>query len=91
MDCMKPLDHITADDVVRSGACREGVAGWLRQHDVASSMPVSAILRQVDDDAAQYIRKAANLDGYGDVDGYGSGYGYGYGMGNVYCNVKGYG
>lgn len=72
---------ITADDVVRSGACFEGVRDFVSDHadTIASAMPVSAVLRMVDVDHADYVRRAAELDGSGDGTGTGYGDGDGYG------------
>src|SRR5690554_472720 len=88
---------LTADDIVRAGACREGVAKVLRRltqfaGTVAAAMPVSAILRLLAEDERGYVTRAAQLDGSGygcgygdgDGDGHGCGHGYGYGYGDGY-------
>jgi hypothetical protein len=66
---------ITPDDVVRAGACASGVGAALRRiakrATVAAAMPVAAVLKLVSSSEAEYVRRAAALDGYG--------YGYGYG------------
>lgn len=88
---------LTADDIVRAGACRGGVAKVLRRlaGTIAAAMPVSAILRLLGEDERGYVTKAAQLDGYGDgyCDGDGDGYGYcdGYGSGYSDGYSDGYG
>src|SRR5690606_22941582 len=84
---------LTADDIVRAGACREGVARVLRRlaGTIAAAMPVSAILRLLAEDERGYVTRAAQLDGYGHDYGCGYGDGDGYGCGYVYGNGNGYG
>ena len=63
---------VTVADVLESGACLDGVRGWVESHrGVIAGSP--QIYR------AKEIREAANADG--DGDGYGYGYGDGYGSG----------
>ena len=80
---------ITADDVVRAGACHSGVAAVVRRHHgrIAAAMPVSAVTRLIKYDQRLYVLKAAELDGDGD----GSGYGYSYGHGSGYGDGDGHG
>ena len=94
---------ITADDVVRAGACRSGVEAAItrlsKKTTVAAAMPASVLLRLVTRSEKKYVSRAAELngdgsgDGYGDGDGYGSGYGSGYGdgSGDGYGSGSGYG
>ncbi|MEP3072847.1 MAG: hypothetical protein ABJQ26_08665 [Maricaulis sp.] len=98
---------ITADDVVRGGACASGVAEAVQRYagQLAAAMPASAVLRLVDPGERRYVRAAAKLDGYGDGSGsgygdgsgsgsgsgYGYGYGSGYGYGDGYGDGSGYG
>ena len=90
---------VTADDVVRAGACSDGVAEVVQRLGtrLAAAMPVSAVLRLIDDDEAGYVMRAAELDGSGDGygsgdgSGDGSGYGYGYGYGSGYGDGSGSG
>ena len=82
---------ITADDVIRSGACADGVYAVLnRLHKrVRAAMPVDELLPLLKTHEKRYALVAADADGYGDGDGNGDGYGYGYGNGNG--NGNGYG
>ena len=74
---------ITADDVVRTGACASGVYDFLRRRKgkrLPAAMSATAVLRIVDEDKRGYVTAAADLDGHGSGHGDGSGYGgYGYG------------
>ena len=83
---MEPL--ITADDVVRTGACVDGVYAAIKKmrYRIAAAMPVSEIVKKLDEREKHYAVNAASLDGngYGYGDGYGDGYGYGYGYGDGY-------
>jgi hypothetical protein len=90
------MDHdpiITTDDVVRAGACFEGVMRpiYRAPSKFAAAMPVSEVLKLVSGSDADYVLRAAELngDGYGDGSGYGSGDGYGDGSG--YGSGDGYG
>lgn len=72
---------ITADDVIKAGACESGVYEVLeREHkNVSAAMFVTSVLKILKEEEISYAINAAGLDGYG----YGSGgYGYGYGSGN---------
>ena len=73
----KPV--VTVADVLESGACMEGVAKWVTAHRGVISGPA-------DKHDNEFVRKAANADGYGygygDGDGDGYGYGSGYGSGS---------
>ena len=91
---------ITADDVVRAGACAAGVAKFCQRFDkkLAAAMPVSLALLLTSDSERGYVMKAAydgdgygDGYGYGDADGDGDGYGYGYGDGYGYADGYGYG
>ncbi|WP_086931569.1 hypothetical protein [Agarilytica rhodophyticola] len=81
--------YLTADDVIASGACRDGVSDFLEENDVSACMPVKVLLRIAEEWQKEYILKAANADGYGYGYGYGYGNGYGDGYGDGYGN--GYG
>ncbi len=91
---MKPetLTFLSVDDVVRSGACREGVTLWRDDHFAGYSVvDVGTALSCADDKDRVHIERAAGIvgDGVGDGDGDGNGYGNGYGYGNG--NGYGYG
>jgi hypothetical protein len=87
MDDMAQL--ITADDLIRTGACASGVLEWRRKHaPLATAIDVDAALAMcettVERDAVRCADERCGYgDGYGDGDGdgYGSGSGYGYGSG----------
>lgn len=86
------LTHVTIDDVVAAGACRDGVlrvVDTLRRYETLYA--VDAILPLLNPSQADWLRRAAGFFGfgYGDGDGYGFGYGNGDGDGNGYGN--GYG
>jgi len=86
---------LTADDIVRAGACREGVARVLRRltqfaGTIAAAMPVSAILRLLAEDERGYVTRAAQLDGDG-YGYYGDGFGYVYGDGSGDGDGNGHG
>ena len=76
---MELREVITADDVVRAGACREGVAEFMESHDLlVTVIPVAAALAMCEtEDERDHIKRAAGMDG----NGYGNGYGYGDGNG----------
>ena len=80
--------QITPDDVIRAGACADGVYAWIKEHGSPTAVDVRVALKASDINEQNYIERAANLDGYGDGygygdgDGYGDGYGYGYGNGD---------
>ena len=86
---MEPLTVITADDVLRSGACASGVGSVMKRlgRRMAAAVPVSKVLAVINDDERIHVERAAFLRGYGDGYGYGDGdgdgdgYGYGYGYG----------
>jgi hypothetical protein len=82
---------ITADDVVRAGACSDGVAKVVKRlaNRLAAAMPASQVAKLVGADNHRYVTAAAKLDGYGYGDG--SGYGYGDGSGYGYGYGSGYG
>lgn len=88
----KALKLITRDDVIRSGACEDGVFKWAEEFaDNLTAMPVNVALRICGESDKEYIRKAANLDGYGYGSGYGYGDGDGEGYGEGYGDGEGYG
>lgn len=64
---------LTADDVVRAGACADGVHKVLfRMYSrgaLAAAMPVSVVVKLLRGDERAYALRAADLDG----DGYGYG------------------
>ena len=80
---------ITADDVIRSGACADGVYAVLyRLHKrVCAAMPVDELLPLLKTHEKRYALVAADADG--DGNGYGYGYGYGYGNGYGYGDGNG--
>ena len=94
---------ITADDVVRAGACRSGVEAAItrlsKKTTVAAAMPASVLLRLVTRSEKEYVSRAAELNGsgsgygygYGDGDGSGDGYGSGSGSGSGYGYGNAYG
>ena len=88
---------ITVDDVIRAGACYDGVMRIVAKAPsrFAAAMPVSAVLKLVPEEDAHYVLSAGALNGYGygNGDGYGNGYGdgNGYGYGNGDGNGYGYG
>ena len=75
---------ITADDVIRSGACISGVAKVVHRLDkkLAAAMPASKVAKLVGPDNRHYVDQAARQNGTGDGYGYGDGDGYGYGSGD---------
>jgi hypothetical protein len=93
MDDMAQL--ITADDLIRTGACASGVLEWRRKHaPLATAIDVDAALAMcettVERDAVRCADDRCGYgDGYGDGDGDGSGSGSGYGDG--YGDGSGYG
>ena len=71
-------DQLTRDDVIRSGACTDGVFEWSSEHAAnLTAISTKAALRLASSSERPYIEVAAGLRGYGY--GYGSAYGYGYG------------
>ena len=74
---------ITADDVIRSGACISGVAKVVHRLDkkLAAAMPASKVAKLVGPDNRHYVDQAARQNGTGDGSCYGSGYGSGSGSG----------
>ena len=70
--------QLTHDDLIRSGACLDGVKAWQEKH-----APLLTVISTDDalktGDGTKYIVVAANLDGYGYRYGYGDGDGDGYG------------
>ncbi len=94
-DWIQPLSELTRDDVISSGACREGVEEWMDGKTLRAAMQVTTLLKLADDSDHHYILSAARLDGYGygygDGDGDGDGYGDGDGDGDGYGDGYGYG
>lgn len=88
---------ITADDVIRAGACVDGVYTVVERlaSRISAAMPVRALLRLLSAYEREYVRRAAGMRGYdygdGDGSGYGSGYGSGSGYGYDYGTGYGYG
>ncbi len=93
------LTHLTADDVIRAGACAKGVLDWMRDNAPdATAVPVNvALLSSANRDQRKWILRAAFADGdgdghgYGQGDDYGNGYGEGDGDGDGYGDGYGYG
>ncbi|MBD3785660.1 MAG: hypothetical protein IE922_01640 [Sphingomonadales bacterium] len=82
-----PDPVLTADDIIRGGACISGThARLLRlRSKVAAAMPASTIKEMIPENEHAYVDRAAGLDGYG------YGYGYGYGDGDGDGDGDGYG
>ncbi len=73
---------LTADDIIRAGACNGGVGRRLRQvadaGEIAAAEPASRMLTMVPREERQYILDAVSaktLPGDGDNQSYGAGYG----------------
>ena len=82
-DC---LTAVTVDDLLRAGACRDGVLAHKRRlAPHATAVPVDELLQALvgNDDAVRWLLKASYRDGYGNGIVNGNGYGYGYGYGEV--------
>ena len=94
---------ITADDVIRAGACPDGVYEFLEAHAefVTAAMPARAVLALCEQQERSHVEAAIDLsgDGYGygfgfgsgDGSGFGDGDGSGYGFGYGYGFGSGYG
>ena len=86
------LEVVTVDDLIRAGACYEGV---MTAYDGLGTDPTAAFVSDLPQD--EWLTKASKIDGYGngngDRNGDGNGYGYGYGDGDGYGdgNGNGYG
>lgn len=76
---------LTRDDLVRAGACWDGVVAWAKSHAPAATV-VDAVWasERANEADARTIREAAGLSGCGCGYGYGSGRGHGYGHGYGY-------
>ena len=101
------LSHVTPDDIVRGGACADGVYAVMRELNItATCIAVPALLRALGDNVRrrEYVERAAGLvgSGYGSGGGSGDGYGeggggsgggsgYGYGYGEGDGSGDGYG
>ena len=71
---------ITRDDVVRGGACADGVYAWCKLKGITeTAIPVTALIALADDEAKPYIEKVCGISGDGDGYGYGDGDGDGSG------------
>ena len=87
-----PLDQITVDDVLRGGACREGVADWYRENgESRTALPVELfeglpgqdwLYRAAGRDGGGFGGGNGNGNGNGDGDGFGDGFGFGDGDGD---------
>ena len=97
-----PAELLTADDIVRAGACTSGVARRLsrivdrRPGEVAAAESPARLLTLVPEEEHQYIEAAISdieLRRTGscpsDGDGYGDGYGDGDGDGDGYGGLSG--
>jgi len=91
-----PLARIvTADDLIRGGACRTGVMESASPEWPAAFSIKDALKEARRRHQTETVRHALNLDGddsgdgYGYGDGYGSGDGYGYGYGYGYGSGSG--
>ena len=69
------LDVLTTDDLIRVGACADGVAAFLAELKApAAAMPLAELLPLADDyEASEWLIKASEADGFGDGDGFGNG------------------
>ncbi len=84
---------ITADDVIKSGACADGVYDAIKKlgSSFRAAMSVEMLRKILTTNDFSYVASAAKLNGYGDGDGDGNGYGYGDGNGNGYGDGYGNG
>ena len=78
-------DFLTFEDIVRDGACAEGVIEACIDAGNIFACTVDEALDKFD--SPKRILRAAQADGYG----YGYGYGSGYGSGSGYGDGDGYG
>lgn len=70
---MTPLSVLTRDDLIRAGACFEGVRDWIAQHcpaETALSVEQALSLVGSHRERRGLILRAAQLDGDGDGYGY---------------------
>ena len=79
------LDEVTVDEVVRAGACVDGVRECIERLGLGDHtvFDVNDVLAQIEDHESEYLLIAAGRFGYG--------YGYGNGDGGGYSNGYGYG
>lgn len=57
---------LTRDDLIRSGACAEGVTDWCSRRDLdATALDVDALLKLASQSERKWIESAAGLRGYG--------------------------
>lgn len=89
MSAPDPDQIITADDLIRGGACYSGVMESANEKWPAAFTVRVALAEAKRRGQTDAVRRALNLDGYGYGDGYGDGNGNGYGYGNG--NGNGYG
>ena len=87
---------ITCDDLIRNGACFDGVYEAAYRIKASAAEPVDKLLRLLPNERERILEAAGEPpDGYGDGDGYGYGDGNGYGDGDGYGygdgNGNGYG
>lgn len=69
---------ITRDDVIRGGACADGVYAWTAKHAPGvTAMPLAVALRKAVGEHKDYITRAVQLNGYGNGNGDGNGDGDG--------------
>ena len=68
-------DVVTVCDVIRAGACADGVRDWIAAQDLGGrvALPIADALALADDSARPYVESGS---------GSGSGYGYGDGSGS---------
>ena len=86
--------NLCADDVIRAGACAEGVHDWMREHaNGRTVVPVDVVIRLSPDDVGWVSSALGVLQGLDPGNGYGEGNGYvnGSGYGNGYGDGDGYG
>ena len=89
---MDALDRIfTADDLIRGGACFDGVMRSASEEWPAAFTVREALVEARRRGEASTVRNALALDGYGYGSGSGYGYGYGYGYGDGYGDGDGNG
>jgi len=84
---------LTVDDVVRSGACRDGVMKWLDNNNLMiTSIPTYVALSLCKNDyERKHIEFASGVISYGNDCGNGNGNGNSNSYGNDFCNGNGNG
>ncbi len=90
----KVKSFLTMQDLIKSGACKDGVIAWCDRNKFYMGN-TSLALNLSNENERQYIEFVAGLSGYGSGSGYGDGSGdgdgYGYGSGYGDGSGSGYG